>query len=121
MKPSKARKDRPKGAKTFSRGSNKRVERSAVARPEKRDNRRDDRGDARKGFRKPVKSNDREVRRDDRRGGRPEKRFDRSRSIQDAVAGKNSVVEALRAKIPAKELVVAIRLSWMRKFLKQLD
>ena len=50
MKPGKARKDRPKGAKTFSRGSNKRVERSAVARPEKRDNRRDDKGDARKGF-----------------------------------------------------------------------
>ena len=109
MKPGKARKDRPKGAKTFSRGSNKRVERSAVARPEKRDNRRDDKGDARKGFRKPVKTNDREVRRDDRRGGRPEKRFDRSRSMQDAVAGKNSVVEALRAKIPAKELVVAIK------------
>ena len=35
MKPGKARKDRPKGAKTFARGSNKRVERSAVARPEK--------------------------------------------------------------------------------------
>ncbi len=54
MKPGKARKDRPKGAKSFSRGSNKRVERSAVARPEKRDNRRDDKGDARKGFRKPF-------------------------------------------------------------------
>ena len=37
MKPGKARKDRPKGAKSFSRGSNKRVERSAVARPEKRE------------------------------------------------------------------------------------
>ena len=109
MKPGKARKDRPKGAKTFSRGSNKRVERSAVARPEKRDNRRDDKGDARKGFRKPVKTNDREVKRDDRRGDRPEKRFDRRGSMQDAVAGKNSVVEALRAKIPAKELVVAIK------------
>ena len=35
MKPGKARKDRPKGAKSFTRGSNKRVERSAVARPEK--------------------------------------------------------------------------------------
>jgi 23S rRNA (guanosine2251-2'-O)-methyltransferase len=97
MKPGKARKDRPKGAKSFSRGSNKRVERSAVARPEKRDNRRDDKSDARKGFRKPVKSNDREVKRDDRR------------ATQDAVAGKNSVVEALRAKVPAKELVVAIK------------
>jgi 23S rRNA (guanosine2251-2'-O)-methyltransferase len=109
MKPGKARKDRPKGAKSFSRGSSKRVERSAVARPEKRDNRRDDKSDARKGFRKPVKSNDREVRKDDRRGDRPEKRFDRRGSTQDAVAGKNSVVEALRAKVPAKELVVAIK------------
>ena len=109
MKPGKARKDRPKGAKSFSRGSNKRVERRAVARPEKRDNRRDDKGDARKGFRKPVKTNDREIKRDDRRGDRPEKRFDRRGSMQDAVAGKNSVVEALRAKIPAKELVVAIK------------
>ena len=45
MKPGKARKDRPKGAKSFTRGSNKRVERSAVARPEKRDNRRDDKGE----------------------------------------------------------------------------
>jgi 23S rRNA (guanosine2251-2'-O)-methyltransferase len=109
MKPGKARKDRPKGAKSFSRGSNKRVERSAVARPEKRDNRRDDKSDARKGFRKPVKSNDREVKREDRRPDRPEKRFDRRGSNQDAVAGKNSVVEALRAKVPAKELVVAIK------------
>jgi 23S rRNA (guanosine2251-2'-O)-methyltransferase len=109
MKPGKARKDRPKGAKSFSRGSNKRVERSAVARPEKRDNRRDDKSDARKGFRKPVKSNDREVKREDRRPDRPEKRFDRRGSTQDAVAGKNSVVEALRAKVPAKELVVAIK------------
>ncbi len=76
---------------------------------QKRDNRRDDKGDARKGFRKPVKTNDREIKRDDRRGDRPEKRFDRRGSMQDAVAGKNSVVEALRAKIPAKELVVAIK------------
>lgn len=109
MKPGKARKDRPKGAKSFSRGSNKRVERSAVARPKKRDNRRDDKSDARKGFRKPIKSNDREVKREDRRPDRPEKRFDRRGSAQDAVAGKNSVVEALRAKVPAKELVVAIK------------
>ena len=109
MKPGKARKDRPKGAKTFARGSNKRVERSAVARPEKRDNRRDDKSDARKGFRKPVKVNDREVKREDRRGDRPEKRFDRRGATQDVVAGKNSVVEALRAKIPAKELVIAIK------------
>ena len=109
MKPGKARKDRPKGAKSFSRGSSKRVERSAVARPEKRDNRRDDKSDARKGFRKPTKSNDREVKREDRRPDRPEKRFDRRGATQEAVAGKNSVVEALRAKVPAKELVVAIK------------
>ena len=54
------------------------------------------------------KPNFREERRDNRRPDRPEKRFDRKQSAQDAVAGKNSVVEALRAKIPAKELVVAI-------------
>lgn len=47
--------------------------------------------------------------RDNRRPDRPAKRFDRKQSAQDAVAGKNSVVEALRAKIPAKELVVAIK------------
>ena len=35
MKPGKSRKDRPKGPKSFSRGGSKRVERSAVARPEK--------------------------------------------------------------------------------------
>jgi 23S rRNA (guanosine2251-2'-O)-methyltransferase len=105
MKPGKARKDRPKGAKSFSRGSNKRVERSAVARPEKRDNRRDEKSDARKGFRKAARSNEREVKREDRRPDRPEKRFDRRGSTQDAVAGKNSVVEALRAKeIPRRAL-----------------
>jgi 23S rRNA (guanosine2251-2'-O)-methyltransferase len=49
------------------------------------------------------------MKREDRRGDRPEKRFDRRQSAQDAVAGKNSVVEALRAKVPAKELVVAIK------------
>ena len=119
MKPGRSRKDRPKGAKSFARGgksgSNKRVERSAVARPEKRDNHRDERSDARKGFRKPVKVNDREIKREDRRGDRPEKRFDRRGSTQDAVAGKNSVVEALRAKIPAKELVIAIKVEMDEK------
>jgi len=109
MKPGKARKDRPKGAKSFARSSNKRVERSAVARPEKRDNRRDHKKDERKGFKRALRSGEREFRRDDRRGDRVEKRFDRRQSVQDAVAGKNSVVEALRAKIPAKELVVAIK------------
>ena len=117
MKPGKARKDRPKGPKSFSRIGGKRVERSAVARPEKRDNRikdkRDDRRsekrDDRKGFKKPVRVNDRELKRDDRRPERSEKRFDRKQFSQDAVAGKNSVVEALRAKVPAKELIVAIK------------
>jgi 23S rRNA (guanosine2251-2'-O)-methyltransferase len=129
MKPGKARKDRPKGPKSFSRGGSKKVERSATARPAKRDDRSDDRRsekrddrrpakrtdrrpekrDDRKVFKKPVRVNDREMKREDRRGDRPEKRFDRRQSVQDAVAGKNSVVEALRAKVPAKELVVAIK------------
>ena len=125
MKPGRARKDRPKGAKTFSRGGGKKVERSSTARPgkkddrrsekrddrrpEKRTDRRPDKRDDRKGFKKPVRVNDRELKREDRRGDRPEKRFDRRQSAQDAVAGKNSVVEALRAKVPAKELVVAIK------------
>jgi 23S rRNA (guanosine2251-2'-O)-methyltransferase len=129
MKPGKARKDRPKGPKSFSRGGSKKVERSATARPAKRDDRSDDRRsekreerrpakrtdrrpekrDDRKVFKKPVRVNDREMKREDRRPDRPEKRFDRRQSAQDAVAGKNSVVEALRAKVPAKELVVAIK------------
>ena len=121
MKPGKARKDRPKGAKSFSRGGSKKVERSASARPGKKDDRRDDRRsekrtdrrpekrDDRIVFKKPVRVNDREMKREDRGGERPEKRFDRRQSAQNAVAGKNSVVEALRAKVPAKELVVAIK------------
>jgi len=145
MKPGKARKDRPKGPKSFSRGGSKKVERPSSARPANRDDRSDDRrsekrddrrpekrtdrraekrGDRRPDkrtdrrpekrddrivFKKPVRVNDREMKREDRRGDRPEKRFDRRKSAQDAVAGKNSVVEALRAKVPAKELVVAIK------------
>ena len=117
MKPGRARKDRPKGGKSFSRGGGKKVERSTTARPGKKDdrrfekpsNRRPDKRDDRKGFKKPARVNDRELKREDRRGDRPEKRFDRRQSAQDAVAGKNSVVEALRAKVPAKELVVAIK------------
>jgi 23S rRNA (guanosine2251-2'-O)-methyltransferase len=116
MKPGRARKDRPKGNKAIARASGKRVERSAVARSEKRDNRRGDnrgqsdegranfRRDDRKSFSKPFRK--KEFRGSEFRG---EKRFDRKTSAQDAVAGKNSVVEALRAKIPAKELVVALK------------
>ncbi|MFY7935264.1 MAG: 23S rRNA (guanosine(2251)-2'-O)-methyltransferase RlmB [Candidatus Nanopelagicus sp.] len=116
MKPGRARKDRPKGNKSMARASGKRVERSAVARSEKRDNRRGDnrsqsdegranfRRDDRKSFSKPFRK--KEFRGSEIRG---EKRFDRKTSAQDAVAGKNSVVEALRAKIPAKELVVALK------------
>ena len=116
MKPGRARKDRPKGNTSIARASGKRVERSAVARSEKRDNRRGDhRGageekrstfkrDDRKSFGKPFRK--KEFKGSELRG---EKRFDRKTSAQDAVAGKNSVVEALRAKIPAKELVVALK------------
>jgi len=95
MRPGKPRKDRPK-AKVREE---KRSGGSKSARPVsgKKD---------REVERKP---NFREERRDNRRPDRPEKRFDRKQSAQDAVAGKNSVVEALRAKIPAKELVVAIK------------
>ena len=39
---------------------------------------------------------------------KPESRLE-TRASEDAVAGRNSVVEALRAKIPAKELMVAER------------
>ena len=42
MKPGRARKDRPKGNKAMARSSGKRIERSSVARPEKRDNRKSD-------------------------------------------------------------------------------
>jgi 23S rRNA (guanosine2251-2'-O)-methyltransferase len=110
MKPGKAGKDRPKGNKSFRSIDSKRVEGPAVARPEKRDNWRGKKSDAHKGFHKVAKPNQREVRGVKRRDDRPEKRFDRSRSSQDLVVGKNSVVEALRAKIPAKELVVAIKI-----------
>ena len=39
---------------------------------------------------------------------RPESRLE-TRASSDAVAGRNSVVEALRAKVPAKELLIAER------------
>jgi len=114
MKPGKGRKDRPKGVKSFKR--------SAVARPERRDNRRDDRDSDKRFNRSDGRKSD--PRKSDRRDGKPvfdkrdkdfkrpdrgEKRYERRGAAQDAVAGKNSVVEALRAKIPAKELVVAFK------------
>jgi 23S rRNA (guanosine2251-2'-O)-methyltransferase len=109
MNPGRAGRNRPTGGKTFSHSANKRVERSAVARPEKRDNRRDKKQGDRKDFKKPVRAHERKVNRKNRED-RSERRFDRWQSTQDAVAGKNSVVEALRARIPAKELVVAIKI-----------
>ena len=95
MRPGKPRKDRPKSKVR----EEKRSTGSKSARPVSG---KKDRDVARK-------PNFREERRENRRPDRPEKRFDRKQSAQDAVAGKNSVVEALRAKIPAKELVVAIK------------
>lgn len=95
MRPGKPRKDRPK-AKVRE---DKRSGGSKSARP----------GAGKKDSEVARKPNFREERRDNRRPDRSEKRFDRKQSAQDAVAGKNSVVEALRAKIPAKELVVAIK------------
>ena len=95
MRPGKPRKDRPKAkVREEKRGGG-----SKSARP----------GAGKKDRDIARKPNFREERRDNRRPDRPEKRFDRKQSAQDAVAGKNSVVEALRAKIPAKELVVAIK------------
>ncbi|KRO50736.1 MAG: rRNA methylase, partial [Actinobacteria bacterium BACL4 MAG-121001-bin59] len=122
MKPGKGRKDRPKGVKSFGRSAGKKIERSAVARPERRDNRRDDRDSDKRFNRSDTRKSD--PRKSDRRDSKPafdkrekdfkrpdrgEKRYERRGATQDAVAGKNSVVEALRAKIPAKELVVALR------------
>ena len=122
MKPGKGRKDRPKGVKSFGRSAGKKIERSAVARPERRDNRRDDRDSDKRFNRSGGRKSD--PRKSDRRDGKPafdkrdkdfkrpdrgEKRYERRGAAQDAVAGKNSVVEALRAKIPAKELVVALK------------
>ena len=122
MKPGKGRKDRPKGVKSFGRSAGKKIERSAVARPERRDNRRDDRDSDKRFSRSDGRKSD--PRKSDRRDGKPvfdkrdkdfkrpdrgEKRYERRGAAQDAVAGKNSVVEALRAKIPAKELVVALK------------
>ena len=95
MRPGKPRKDRPKSKV----GEEKRSTGSKSDRPVSG---KKDRDVARK-------PNFREERRENRRPDRPEKRFDRKQSAQDAVAGKNSVVEALRAKIPAKELVIAIK------------
>ena len=116
MKPGRARKDRPKGNKSIARASGKRVERSAVARSKKRDNRRGDHRGAGEEKRSTFKRDDRKsfgkpFRKKEFKGSefRGEKRFERKTSAQDAVAGKNSVVEALRAKIPAKELVVALK------------
>ena len=116
MKPGRARKDRPKGNKSIARASGKRVERSAVARSKKRDNRRGDHRGAGEEKRSTFKRDDRKsfgkpFRKKEFKGSefRGEKSFDRKTSAQDAVAGKNSVVEALRAKIPAKELVVALK------------
>lgn len=141
MKPGKARKDRPKGVKSFSRGGAKSEQRSAAPRGERTDPRggekrkeqrpkRDDkRGfkkrEDRKVFKQATRVNDRQLKRENRSGEsgersdrsergerseRSEKRFDRRGSNQDVVAGKNSVIEALRAKVPAKELVVAIKI-----------
>ena len=49
-------------------------------------------------------------RRDDRKGDRRPSRPSRNKKpSEDVVTGRNSVVEALRAKIPAKELLIAER------------
>jgi 23S rRNA (guanosine2251-2'-O)-methyltransferase len=89
VKPGKGRKDRPKGVESFTRSSGKKIERSAHTSPVRRGNRQDDR--------------------DFKKVDHGHRRYEKRGAAQDAVAGKNSVVEALRAKIPAKELVVALK------------
>ena len=107
MRPGKPRKDRPKSTlKSKGKSSGKPVGKSQGKSRDKDEKKSGYKGKDRDVARKP---NFREERRENRRPDRPEKRFDRKQSAQDAVAGKNSVVEALRAKIPAKELVVAIK------------
>ena len=59
-------------------------------------------GVKRKGAGKPR----RDDRKSDRRAPRPSRN---KKSSEDVVTGRNSVVEALRAKIPAKELLIAER------------
>jgi len=60
-------------------------------------------GKKRKEFKKP----------DDKRNSRSASRPSRSKkSTEDVVTGRNSVVEALRAKIPAKELLIAARANY---------
>jgi 23S rRNA (guanosine2251-2'-O)-methyltransferase len=107
MRPGKPRKDRPKSTlKSKGKSSGKPQSNSQGKSRDKDEKKSGYKGKDRDVARKP---NFREERRENRRPDRPEKRFDRKQSAQDAVAGKNSVVEALRAKIPAKELVVAIK------------
>ena len=107
MRPGKPRKDRPKSTlKSKGKPQGKSLGKSLGKSRDKDEKKSGYKGKDRDVARKP---NFREERRENRRPDRPEKRFDRKQSAQDAVAGKNSVVEALRAKIPAKELVVAIK------------
>lgn len=107
MRPGKPRKDRPKSTvKSKGKPQGKPQGKPKVQTRDKDEKKSGYKGKDRDISRKP---NFREERRENRRPDRPEKRFDRKQSAQEAVAGKNSVVEALRAKIPAKELVVAIK------------
>ena len=111
VRPGKSRKDQPK-SKERSRSKEKpRTSENAKPQGKYKARNKDDKKPGFKGKDREIsrKPNFREERRENRRPDRPEKRFDRKQSAQDAVAGKNSVVEALRAKIPAKELVVAIK------------
>jgi 23S rRNA (guanosine2251-2'-O)-methyltransferase len=119
MKPGKGRKDRPKGVKSFNRSSDKKIESSGLTRPDRRDNRREDRDLDRKSTCKKL-NNHRSDRRDGKSGFKKQnqdfrkvdyghRRHEKRGAAQDAVAGKKPIVEALRAKIPAKELVVALK------------
>ena len=72
--------------------------------------RSDSRNDSRRGDRRNDRRNDQ---RNDRRGDRSDRRDNRrpqqrEKTYVDTIAGRNTVVEALRAGIPARELVVAV-------------
>ena len=124
MRQGRPKRDRSRGAKSFNRSSGKKFERSTTG-SARGDNRGFNKERNREGSKKLDRSGDRSSgkqkkwqgskgkfkkdKKDYKSSGRGEKSYQRRKDLHDAVAGKNSVVEALRAKIPSKELVVALK------------
>ncbi len=124
MRQGRPKRDRSRGAKSFNRSSGKKFERSTTN-SARGDNRGGNKESNREGNKKLDRSSDRSIGnqkkwqgsngkfKKDKKvykgSGRGEKSYQRRKDLHDAVAGKNSVVEALRAKIPSKELVVALK------------